>query len=213
MKKTIRLFSRFEIFWHWSQAVLIIAMLITGFELHGSYGLLGYGLAASVHVACAVALMVVWVFAVFWHFATGEWRQYVPTTRKLAAVAEFYARGIFKGEEHPFRPSRVRKHNPIQLVAYLVFNALVSPAIWISGLVYLGYSMIGVAPWPPLSAVAFVHVAAAYATVVFVIGHVYMITTGETVFQHLKAMLTGFEAVEVAPEDTAGSARAGDRES
>ncbi len=213
MKQTIRLFSRFEIFWHWSQAVLIFAMLITGFELHGSYGLLGYGLSASVHVACAVALMLVWVFAVFWHFATGEWRQYVPTTRKLAAVAEFYARGIFKGEEHPFRPSRVRKHNPIQLVAYLIYNVIVSPAIWITGLLYLAYSMIGVAPWPPLSAVAFVHVAAAYATVVFVIGHVYMITTGETVFQHLKAMLTGFEAVEVAPEDTAGSARAGDRES
>jgi hypothetical protein len=48
----------------------------------------------------------------------------------------------------------------------------------------------------PLAPVATVHIATAYATLVFLIGHVYMITTGETVFQHLKAMITGYEAVE-----------------
>jgi Ni,Fe-hydrogenase I cytochrome b subunit len=49
----------------------------------------------------------------------------------------------------------------------------------------------------PVAPIAMIHVAAAYATAVFLIGHVYMITTGATVFQHLKAMLTGYETVEM----------------
>lgn len=205
MTRRIRLFSRFEIAWHWSQAGLIIAMLITGFELHGSYVLLGYRTAATLHVASALALMIVWVFAVFWHFATGEWRQYVPTTRTLGAVLRFYAYGIFRGENHPFRPTRGRKHNPLQLLAYLAFNALISPAIWASGLIYLTLALVGGVQPEATAWVALVHVAAAYATAVFLLGHVYMITTGETVFQHTKAMLTGFETVEVADAAEGGA--------
>lgn len=199
MKQWIRLFSPFEIAWHWSQSLLIIGMLATGFELHGTYRVLGYAEAATVHVTCAIALMVVWVFAIFWHAATGEWRQYVPTTDKLWAVMRFYAGGIFRGEPHPFRPSRRRKHNPLQLFAYLIFNAVISPAIWITGLIYLTFNLFGDVLPVPLAPVATVHIATAYATLVFLIGHVYMITTGETVFQHLKAMITGYEAVETEP--------------
>jgi thiosulfate reductase cytochrome b subunit len=195
MTRRVRLFSRFEILWHWSQALLFIAMLVTGFELHGSYALLGYGPAAMVHVACAAALIVIWIFALFWHVTTGEWRQYVPTTDKLQDMIRFYTGGIFRGEPHPFRPTRRRKHNPIQLVAYLVFNVVISPAIWISGLLYVGFAMLGDVPGVPLTLVALVHTAAAYAVAIFLVGHVYMITTGETVFQHLKAMLTGYERV------------------
>lgn len=199
MTQKIRLFSPFEIAWHWSQALLILSLLLTAFELHGTYSLLGYSLAANVHVTCAIALMIVWVFAIFWHVATGEWRQYVPTTDRLYAVVRFYARGIFRGEPHPFRPSRGRKHNPLQLFAYLIFNILISPAIWITGLIYLSFNVFGDVLPIPLGPVATLHIATAYATAVFLIGHVYMITTGETVFQHLKAMLTGYEAVEADP--------------
>ncbi len=39
--KKIYLYTRFERFWHWFQALLIMLLLVTGFELHGTYGLLG----------------------------------------------------------------------------------------------------------------------------------------------------------------------------
>jgi len=200
VKRRIRLFSRFEMLWHWSQATLIIGMLITGFELHGSYRILGYRAAAEVHVSLAIALMIVWIFAIFWHVVTGEWRQYIPTTRKLDAILRFYTRGIFRGEAHPFRPTRGRKHNPLQLLAYLTFNALISPTIWATGLAYLVLNISDASLPMPLRWIAPVHVAAAYATAVFLLAHVYMITTGKTVFQYLKAMLTGYETVEVDPE-------------
>lgn len=196
MKRRIRLFSRFEILWHWSQAILIMGLLVTGFVLHGTLELLTFRTAARLHVAFALALMLVWVFAIFWHVVTGEWRQYVPTTRKLGAIVRFYTRGIFRGEPHPFRPSRGRKHNPLQLIAYLAFNAVISPTIWVTGLVYLAVTLFGVIP-DSLEIVAPIHVAAAYATAVFLLGHVYMVTTGQTVFQHLRAMVTGYETHRV----------------
>mgnify|MGYP003572779632 CR=1 FL=1 len=42
MAERIYIFKRFERFWHWSQAALIITMLVTGFEVHGSYTLFGF---------------------------------------------------------------------------------------------------------------------------------------------------------------------------
>ena len=37
MSERIYIFKGFERFWHWAQAALIITLLLTGFEIHGSY--------------------------------------------------------------------------------------------------------------------------------------------------------------------------------
>lgn len=42
MIEKVIMFKRFERFWHWSQALLIIGLLLTGFEIHGTYQLLGF---------------------------------------------------------------------------------------------------------------------------------------------------------------------------
>ena len=39
MAERIYIFKGFERFWHWAQAALIITLLITGFEIHGTYKL------------------------------------------------------------------------------------------------------------------------------------------------------------------------------
>jgi cytochrome b subunit of formate dehydrogenase len=44
-----------------------------------------------------------------------------------------------------------------------------------------------------LQKVAFVHATGAFAMLVFLIAHIYLITTGPTVFAHMKAMITGWE--------------------
>ncbi|MBE0619822.1 MAG: cytochrome b/b6 domain-containing protein, partial [Burkholderiales bacterium] len=63
----IYIFKRFERFWHWAQAALIIFMLLTGFEIHGSYTLLGWEKAADLHTTAAWTLIGLWLFAIFWH--------------------------------------------------------------------------------------------------------------------------------------------------
>ena len=82
----IYIFKRFERFWHWAQALLIIFMLLTGFEIHGVYTLFGFHDAVALHTVAAWTLIGLWVFAIFWHFTTGEWKQYVPTLEKVDAV-------------------------------------------------------------------------------------------------------------------------------
>ncbi|MDP2793408.1 MAG: cytochrome B, partial [Sulfurisoma sp.] len=49
-------FKIFERFWHWSQAGLIIFLLLTGFEVHGSYSILGFEKAVNLHTIAAWSL-------------------------------------------------------------------------------------------------------------------------------------------------------------
>ena len=51
-----------------------------------------------------------------------------------------------------------------------------------------------------LELVAFLHMAGAFAICSFIIVHIYMITTGHTVFAHTKAMITGWEEVPESVE-------------
>lgn len=195
----IYVFKRFERFWHWAQATLIILMLITGFEVHGAYNLLGFEQAANYHSILAWVLVGLWVFAIFWHFTTGEWKQYIPTTEKIVAMARFYSTGIFKGAPHPFRPTVLRKHNPLQRLAYLGVLLLIGPLLWLTGWLYLFYGSWqawGLSDYLSLEWVAFFHTAGAFMMLAFLIGHVYLTTTGHTPTAHIRAMITGWEEVD-----------------
>ena len=190
----IYIFTRFERFWHWTQALLVIGMMITGFEIHGTYNLLGFAKAHQIHTVAAWALIILWVFAIFWHIITGEWRQYIPTMKGVDKILRRYAWGIFQGEEHPFVVTRAHKHNPMQAQAYLAVKVLINPILWISGLLYLYYNeLAALGQSLDLATIAMIHTIGAFMMLAFFIAHVYLITTGHTVTAHLKAMLTGWE--------------------
>lgn len=201
MSQKIYVFNRFERFWHWSQALLIIGLLITGFEVHGSYRLLGFDTAVNWHTSFAWSLVGLWVLALFWHVTTGEWRQYIPTLSKVDAMIKYYAFGIFTGAPHPFKVTRLRKHNPLQRMAYLGVLVLISPLIWVSGWLYLfhgQWTAWGVSTILDLKWVAFFHTLGAFLMLAFLIAHLYLITTGHTPGAHLKAMITGWEEGEAS---------------
>ncbi|NVK20347.1 MAG: cytochrome b/b6 domain-containing protein [Methylocystaceae bacterium] len=192
------IFTRFERFWHWTQALLIIGMMFTGFGVNGAHDLLPYEAAAILHRTAAWALMGLWVFALFWMLITGEWKQFIPTTEKIIEVARYYSIDIFKADAvHPYRKTRKYKHNPLQRIAYVGLMLLIMPMIWISGLLYFFYNdwaVIGLQDLT-LANVAFVHVAAAFGMLIFFISHVYMVFTAKPVTKYLKAMLSGYEYV------------------
>jgi thiosulfate reductase cytochrome b subunit len=196
MAEKIYIFKRFERFWHWTQALTILFLLLTGFEVHGAYKLFGFGRAVDLHTIAAWTLITLWVFAVFWHFTTGEWRQYIPTLDKVGAMIKYYLTGIFTDAPHPFRATTLTKHNPLQRLAYLFLWLVITPVIWFSGWFYLFYGQWrewGVDGFLSLEWVAFFHVLGAYMILVFVIAHTYLITAGHTATSHLKAMITGWE--------------------
>ena len=192
----IYIYKRYERFWHWSQALLIITMMITGFEVHGTYTLLGFQKAVQLHSVAAWTLLTLWAFTIFWQFTTGEWRQYLPSLKNVMEMVHYYTIGIFTNSPHPFRKTVVQKHNPLQRLAYLALLAFISPLIWGSGLLYLFYgnwANLGIDRYLSLEAVAVAHTAGAFMITAFFFIHVYLTTTGHTVFAHIKAMITGWE--------------------
>lgn len=200
----IYLFKRYERFWHWSQAALIITMLFSGFEVHGSYTVLGFEPAVRLHTLAAWMLLTLWAFTIFWQFTTGEWKQYLPTLKKVDAMIRYYAWGMFVNAPHPYHKTAERKHNPLQRLAYLALLAMVSPLIWGSGLLYLFRNFwpgLGLG-WLPLEWVAWAHTAGAFMMLVFFIVHVYLTTTGHTPTAHIKSMITGWEELH---DDEAGA--------
>ena len=198
MAERIYIFKKFERFWHWSQAALIIFLMLTGFEIHGAYSNFGFEKAVGYHTIAAWTLVGLWIFAIFWHLTTGEWRQYIPTTEKVVAMAKFYMSGIFKHAPHPFKQTTLRKHNPLQRLAYLGVLLFISPLLWVTGWLYLFYDQW--AAWGlnglELQYVATLHVIGAFLMLTFFIAHVYLTTAGHTPTSHIKAMVTGWEEVE-----------------
>lgn len=208
MKRRILIFSPFERFWHWTQALLIAGLLITGFGMYGLHDAIAFETAFECHLLLAIALIVLWAFAIFWHAVTGQWRQYVPTQRALLAVILYYLYGMFSGEPRPFRMTPAAKHNPLQRLAYLGFKVAIAPALWITGLALAAYPLWQEAaiagPIGP-AALAWVHMAAAYGLVLFLVVHIYMsATTGTPWYAHLRAMITGYEPIDEA-EQTSGA--------
>lgn len=199
MSERIYIYKRYERFWHWSQALLIIIMMITGFEVHGSYSMLGFQKAVQLHSLAAWTLLTLWAFTIFWQFTTGEWRQYLPSLKNVGAMIKYYTIGIFTNAPHPFHKTVVQKHNPLQRLAYLALLAFISPLIWGTGIFYLFYgdwARLGIDQTLSLETVAVLHTLGAYMITAFFFIHVYLTTTGHTVFAHIKAMITGWEEVD-----------------
>ncbi len=199
--KKVYIYRGFERFWHWMQAILIFFLAFTGFEIHGVYSFFGFEEAVIYHNIAAYSLLILIAFAIFWHFATGEWRQYVPSAKNLMAQANYYIFGIFKNAPHPTKKTVLSKLNPLQKLAYLGLKILVIPVVVTSGLLYMFYrypSKFGVDAIniTTLKWVAIIHTAGAIALIAFVIGHIYLTTTGETILSNINAMLTGYEELE-----------------
>lgn len=205
-KKIYKVYRSFERFWHWMQALLIFFLAFSGFEVHGSYSFFGFKDAVKYHTIAAYMLILLIVFAIFWHFATGEWKQYVPTLKNLKAQLNYYVFGIFKNSPHPTKKTVLSKLNPLQKLTYFGLKLLVIPLVVTSGLLYMFYRYptrhgIQSLNIQSLEIVAIVHTIAAFLLVVFIIVHLYLITTGETLTSNLKAMLTGYEELEEEDSD------------
>ena len=198
--KRVLIYKRYERFWHWTQAALILLLALTGFEVHGVYHLFGYEQAVLFHRNLAWAFIILIIFTQFWNMTTGEWHQYVPSTKLLKAQFEYYISGIFRHAPHPTRKTVYNKFNPLQRMTYLGLRVLIIPVVVLSGLVYMYYVyFLGKGIVHGLSVVAYIHVAGAFLLLGFVIGHIYLTTTGLKPLSAIKAMLTGWE--EMSDED------------
>jgi len=206
-KNKVYIYKAFERFWHWMQAILIIFLGFTGFEIHGSISFFGYQNAVQYHNIAAYTFIVLIVFAIFWHLSTGEWKQYLPTLENIKAQIDYYFFGIFRNAPHPTKKTVLSKLNPLQKLVYAGLKILVIPVMVISGLLYMFYrypqkdGAIQVLNIGSIEPIALLHTFGAFLLIAFVIAHLYLITTGTTVTSNLKAMITGYEELDEHTDD------------
>ena len=201
--KMVYIYKRFERFWHWSQAGLIIFLAFTGFEVHDAYHFFGFEHAVRYHRVAAYLLLILTAFSIFWHLTTDEWRNYIPTVKNLRAQIEYYTKGIFHGAPHPFRKNALQKLNPLQVLTYLGFKLFLIPLTVGSGLLYMFQKWFDandtvVVSDISLETVAVVHTLGGYLLLAFLVVHIYMTTTGHSLLSNIRAMITGYEEIEDA---------------
>ena len=204
-RRKVKVYPIFERLWHWSQVVLILTLLFTGFGLNGLHSLISFELAVTIHTSAALLLLALWLFATFWLFTTGTWRQFVPTLEGLVEVARFYTIGVFKGEQHPHKKVYWRKHNPLQILAYFGLKMAIFPMIWITGIIYMTYNFWEHLPDAGLyiNIIANLHLLSGYIITAFIIVHLYLLTIGHGFFKHVAPMVTGYEDINLTDEQEA----------
>jgi len=203
--KKVYMYHKYERFWHWLQTVLIVLLLLTGLVIHrpDMFGIFSFRGMVTMHNVMAAILAVNAVLALFYHVTTGELKQYIPRPygffNDAILQAKFYLQGIFKGAQHPFEKTERKKLNPLQQVTYFGILNVLLPLQGLTGIL-----MWGVQRWPGaadmlggLPFLAPFHTLLAWTFAAFIVGHVYLTTTGREPLEGIKSMVTGWEEVEV----------------
>ncbi len=201
----IYMYEAYRRFWHWLQTVTIVILLFTGLIIHRPelFGAFSFRDVVTIHNVLAVILVVNALLSVFYHVATERMQEYIPRPYGFfddaIVQAKYYITGIFKGEAHPFEKKPNSRMNPIQKATYFGILLVLLPLQILTGALMWGVqkfpSVAGLFGGLPFLAPFHSLIAWTFAT--FIIVHVYMTTTGATPFEATRAMITGYEEVEV----------------
>lgn len=200
----MQLYGAYQRLWHWTQAVTILLLIISGIVIHlpSRVALLSFAVAVQLHNLAAFLLLANAVMGLFYYLTSGEIRQLLPQSRglgeSLRAQSVYYLKGIFQGDQHPHARTASSRLNPLQKITYVIVLNIMLPLQVLTGLL-----MWGAQRWPELVAsiggmrvLASAHSLGAWLFTAFLIMHLYLITTGRTPVANLQTMLTGWEALE-----------------
>lgn len=202
--RRVLMYDAYRRFWHWLQAIAIVALLLTGLIIHRPdlFAAFSFSGVVSLHNVLAAILVINAALSLFYHLATERMREYIPRPYGFfddaIRQAGYYVSGIFKGEPHPFEKRPDDRMNPIQKLTYFgILNVLLPLQI------VTGALMWGVQRWPEIAGalgglplLAPAHSLLAWLFASFIVGHVYLTTTGATPLEAIRGMVTGYEEVE-----------------
>ena len=202
--RRVQMYDAYRRFWHWLQAITIVALLLTGLIIHRPdlFAVFSFRGVVSLHNVLAAILVINAALSLFYHLATERMREYIPRPYGFfddaIRQAKYYVSGIFKGEPHPFEKRPDDRMNPIQKLTYFgILNVLLPLQILTGALMW------GVQEWPEIAGafgglpfLAPFHSLVAWLFATFILGHVYLTTTGPTPLEAIRGMVTGYEEVE-----------------
>ena len=204
----VYMYEPYRRFWHWMQTSSIVILLFTGLIIHRPdvFGAFSFRGMVTVHNIVAVILVLNAALSLFYHVTTDKIREFIPRPYGFfddaILQAKYYIGGIFKGEGHPFEKLPASRMNPIQQMTYfMILNVLLPLQIVTGSLMWAVQKFSAFAnALGGLPLLAPFHSMVAWLFGTFILVHVYMTTTGATPLEAMRAMVTGYEEVEVHEE-------------
>ena len=196
--------------WHWINAASMLVLIFTGLQIRyaGTFDLMSFRNAVMVHNWVGFLLAANFLLWLFYYLFSDNIRMYQPELRPgryfpaMFKQIYFYSYGILRGEPNPHRVSEAQKFNPMQAMTYQIVMLLMLPLQFYTGLLLWDVNRFAdqIDLLGGVRVVSTAHVLLTIAFLGFLLSHLYLITLGHTAGAHTKAMITGFEEVEEAPE-------------
>lgn len=193
-----------ERIWHWLHALAVVMLAITGIQIHWAYKIHMFSLktAIDIHNFFGAFLVLDFLLWLFYNLFSKRIKHYIPTkfdlTKGAIIQGKFYGLGIFQGKPHPFAPTEDNKFNPMQKLSYFGLMTFLVPFLLATGILFMfpvrfagiikaigGMTVVGIA-----------HTAIAFIIVSFIVVHIYLTTTGHTIFEEIETMITGWKETE-----------------
>ena len=207
MSHRIYLYPLWLRLWHWLNALMFLILILTGISMHYANlesPFISFDTSRVMHNTAGIILSILYIGFIIGNLISGNWRHYLPAIKgifsRLFTQAKYYLFGIFAGKPHPYHPTEKDKFNPLQQLTYLNIMYVLMPILIVTGLFLLfpetaPEQVMGAGGiWP----MAIAHSVAGFLATVFMVGHIYLATTGAKVFTDFKEMITGWHESETS---------------
>ncbi len=201
MKKQMYLYPLWVRLWHLTNAILFLALIVTGLSLQYSsneFSIIPFNYAVSIHNISGIILCFTYVVYLLGNRFTSNGQYYQFPLKGMATRVwkqfRYYSFGIFRKEEAPYPVEIGRKFNPLQKLSYVIIMYLMMPLIIISGL-FLFFPDLIPDSIMFLSGIHFVdltHIFVGFVLSVFMLVHIYFCTIGKTPTSNFKSMIDGW---------------------
>ncbi len=196
-QRSVFIYKLFIRIGHWFNAFAVMILIVSGFLMHyvGPSHLL-----ARIHNTAGVAFVIFWLAFFVYEVTSFDYKQFLVDDWELREgifrQTLFYIFGIFKQEEHPYHMQFAARLNPLQKVAYFSVMFFLVPLVGFTGMVLLVPNMmsffVNFIGLENMKYVYIFHLGGAFAMVAYLLGHLYLGTTGDKILQHYKVMITGY---------------------
>jgi thiosulfate reductase cytochrome b subunit len=187
--------------WHWINALLCLALIISGISMQFSEPdrpIFRFDIAVTMHNISAVLLSVNYLFFLIGNRFTGNSKHYRITEpnfpQRMLKQFLYYMAGIFKGEPAPFPITKERKFNPLQQFSYMLIMYGCLPLIFVTGWgLFFPETII-----PTIFGISgifltdLIHIITGFTVSMFMIIHVYFCTMGTKMSSLFKGMINGW---------------------
>jgi thiosulfate reductase cytochrome b subunit len=188
-------------FWHMVNALLCLALIITGFSMQFSgprVALVKFDAAVSIHNIAGIILTINYALFFAGNLFAYNGRYYQIEFKglwtRLMKQFNYYTFGIFRKEKAPFPITMENKFNPLQQFSYVFIMYLFVPVVFITGwaLLYPKSIPTTIFGGSGLHTTDALHIISGFTISVFMVIHIYFCTIGKTATSNFRSMINGY---------------------